>query len=260
VYATPTRSASQSPRPDRPGRPVGITGLPCSVSIEIQHIRSFFHPFSNQNPEHPQRHLNLASESCFGTCSQSRCSSHTGVLFALSRCSSRNESSGGCLPLFPLDFSPSPSTSASPSPIHLLHDLTIFPAWPRVFSCVSCESRLYRGRPRPPYQRWDCRRRSGQNPSAQGLSHLANSHFISKPAWSPHSSVPRSLLPAESRCQSYSLIETLTTCNFPFPSPATWRGPCWPRPPNMLLEPRPQDMWSELQYSALVLGRELRRK
>src|SRR5271170_3090001 len=32
-----------------------IACLPCSVSIEIQHIRSFFYPFSNQNPENPQR-------------------------------------------------------------------------------------------------------------------------------------------------------------------------------------------------------------
>jgi hypothetical protein len=48
---------------------------------------------------------------------------------------------GKCLPLFPLDFFP--STSTSPSPIHLLHGLTIFPAWPRAFSCVSRESHLY---------------------------------------------------------------------------------------------------------------------
>jgi hypothetical protein len=95
-----------------------IACLPYSVSIGILHIRSFFHPFSNQNPEHPQRYLNLASESCFGTCSQSCYNSHTGVLFTLSRCSGRNRSSEDTSHFFPLDFSPSPSTS--PSPIHLL--------------------------------------------------------------------------------------------------------------------------------------------
>ena len=86
---------------------------------------------------------------------------------------------------------------------------------------------------------------------------------FSPPARSPHSSVPRSLLPAEPRCQSYSLIETLTTCNSPFPSPTTRRGPCWPHPPNILLEPRSQDMWGELQVirisvSATIFGAHLR--
>src|SRR5947209_5837407 len=52
--------------------------------------------------------LELGFRILFGTCSQSRCSSHTGVLFTLGR----------CLPPFPLGFSP--STSTSPSPIHLL--------------------------------------------------------------------------------------------------------------------------------------------
>jgi hypothetical protein len=44
------------------------------------------------------------------------------------------------VPLTPLTGFLSFDFDLSPSPIHLLHDLTIFPAWPRMFSCVSCES------------------------------------------------------------------------------------------------------------------------
>jgi hypothetical protein len=158
--------------------------------------------------------------------------------FTLGRCSNR-WGLGRCLPLSPLDF----SLSTSPSPIHLLHDLTIFPVRPRVFSYVSCELRLYTvvdllllttdGTTKEEVYKF-CLLRTSLN-----LRILVSS---SPPAQSPHSSVPKPLLPAEPRCRSYSLIETLTTCNSAFPSPATRRGPRWPHPPNILLEPRSQGM------------------
>jgi hypothetical protein len=141
-----------------------VACLPCSVSIEIQHIRSFFHPFSNQNLEHPQRHLNVASESCFGTCSQSRCSSHTGVLLTLCRCSSRNGSSEcashssywiSLLRLRPVSL----ADTSPPRPNHL----------PRLAKNVLLRllrvTFLHRDPPRSLYQRWDCQRTSRQNPS-----------------------------------------------------------------------------------------------
>jgi hypothetical protein len=109
--------------------------LSCSVSIEIQHIRSFnlfdnawsrlshssrqirsllvgkaaqlvcslpalqifhrdsahqaFHPFSNQNPEHPQRHLNVLSNP-IPVRAFSRAAAPTQVsFFTLGRCGSR---------------------------------------------------------------------------------------------------------------------------------------------------------------------------
>jgi hypothetical protein len=95
-----------------------VACLPYSVSIEILHIRSFFHPFSNQNLEYPQWHLNLACKSHFGRCSQSQLS-HRRSFYSWQVQQSKWEL-GRCLPLFPLDFSPSTSTSTSPSPIHLL--------------------------------------------------------------------------------------------------------------------------------------------
>jgi hypothetical protein len=123
---------------------------------------------------------------------------------------------GRCLPLFPPNFSR--SNSNSPSPTHLLHNLTIFPAWPRVFSCITCESRLYTvvdlvllitdGIAKEEVDKIRLRRTS------LTLRTLVS---FSPPARNLHSSVPRSLLPAEPQCQSYSLIETFTTHNSPFP-------------------------------------------
>jgi hypothetical protein len=84
--------------------------------IEILHIRSFFHPFSNQNPEQSAAAPKLGCRILFRyVLSVALQLPYRRPFYSRQMQQSKREL-GRCLPLCTLDFSP----STSPSPIHLL--------------------------------------------------------------------------------------------------------------------------------------------